>query len=364
MQRILVDQANIRSAHLASTPDAALGEGQARLTIESFSLTTNNVTYSATGDVLKYWQFFPSGQSGQGIVPVWGTAHVSESRAACLPIGTRLYGYLPMADHLVITPEQTSAQTFSDIAPHRAGLAAVYNSYTEVAPANPRSDALRALLQPLLATSWLLADWLADNAFFEADQIIIGSASSKTGLGLCKFLKEISPRPFQIVGLTSQSNTAFVESLGACDLVLPYDALETLPPKASVYVDMAGNAAVKSRLHHHLGATLKHSAAVGTSHWDQFAPPQNLPGPKPQFFCAPAQIAKRRAEWGAGEINRQITAAWQRIANDAADWLDIIPHSGLAAAPALWTRLASGAVPPREGHILHVSPPAAKGPLA
>ena len=45
MQRILVDQANIRSAHLASTPDAALGEGQARLTIESFSLTTNNVTY-------------------------------------------------------------------------------------------------------------------------------------------------------------------------------------------------------------------------------------------------------------------------------------------------------------------------------
>ena len=49
-------------------------------------------------------------------------------------------------------------------------------------------DHLRALLQPLLATSYLLFDWLMDNDCFGAEQIIIGSASSKTGLGLCKYL--------------------------------------------------------------------------------------------------------------------------------------------------------------------------------
>lgn len=356
MHRILVDQKDITQAR--TDDDAAalrsLDAGEARLKIESFALTVNNVTYAAAGFVLDYWRFFPSGVDGQGIVPVWGTATVTESRADGLAVGTRLYGYLPMAEGLVIQPRQSSPGLFVDSAAHRDGLALVYNTYVAVKPGNPRDDHLRSLLQPLLATSFLLFDWLADNDWFGAKQIIVGSASSKTGLGLCKFLAEPVDRPYRIVGLTGAGNRAFVDAVGACDSVLDYDEISQLAQVPSVYVDMAGNAGVKMNLHTHLGGHLRHSAAVGTSHWDKFAPPQNLPGPKPQFFFAPAQIAKRRAEWGPGMIEGQITAAWKRIAADADDWLEVVVHDGLKAAPALWADLAAGRTSPREGHVIRV----------
>lgn len=356
MQRILVDQKDITRAILAedeARPDP-LNDGEVRLAIESLALTVNNVTYAATGFVLDYWKFFPSGVAGQGIVPVWGMATVVESRAADLSEGTRLYGYLPLAQELVIRPSQTASGIFVDRSAHRDGLALVYNTYVAVKQANERDEHMRSLLQPLLATSYLLYDWLADNDWFGAKQIIIGSASSKTGLGLCKFLAEPEARPYRIVGLTGAANREFVDGLGACDQVLTYDEIDQLAQVPSVYVDMAGNAAVKARLHSHLAEQLRHSAAVGTSHWDKFAPPQDLAGPKPKFFFAPAQIAKRRDEWGPGVIEAQITAAWKRIAADADGWLDVVVHDGLDHAPALWADLAAGRISPREGHILRL----------
>lgn len=352
MQTILVDQSDITQAQLRDATEETLGPGAARLVLESFALTANNVTYAAAGFVLDYWNFFPSGVEGQGIVPVWGTAVVDESLCADLVAGTRIYGYFPMAEALVITPEKVAPGIFVDRAPHRAGLAAVYNTYTQVRAGEAQEDHLRALLQPLLATSWLLSDWLADNDWFGAKQIIIGSASSKTGLGLCKFLAEHGDRPYRIVGLTGAGNRDFVENLGACDTVLSYDEIEALEQRPSVYVDIAGHAGVKHALHSHLGDALRHSAAVGTSHWDKFAPPRDLPGPKPQFFFAPSQIAKRREDWGVGEVEARITAAWKRIAADTGDWLDVVVHEGLSDVPALWANLAAGRADPRAGHIV------------
>jgi hypothetical protein len=356
MQRIVVDRTDITRARIEADPAAALPlpEGASRLAIESFALTVNNVTYAATGDVLDYWRFFPSGTTGQGIVPVWGTATVIESRAEALAVGTRLYGYLPMAERLVIRPEPSAPGVFVDRSAHREGLALVYNSYVAVKPAAAHDDHLRSLLQPLLATSYLLFDWLADHDWFGAQQIIVGSASSKTGLGLCKFLAEPADRPYRIIGLTGAANRAFVEGLGACDQVLGYDQISDLALQPAVYVDMAGNAAVKQALHGHLADHLRHSAAVGTSHWDKFAPPQNLPGPRPQFFFAPAQIAKRRADWGPGVIEGRITAAWKRIAAGAEGWLDVVVHEGLPAGPALWSDLAAGRSNPRDGHVIRL----------
>ncbi len=352
MKTVLVDQSDITRARVTEAPNDPLGPGAARVRLESFALTVNNVTYAATGDVLKYWAFFPSGVEGQGIVPVWGTGVVSESLCADLPEGTRLYGYFPMAESAILAPEKVAEGVFMDRAAHRAELAAVYNTYSVVRGTPRHEDHLRALLQPLLATSYLLFDWLMDNDWFGAEQIIVGSASSKTGLGLCKFLAEPKDRPYRIVGLTSARNRAFVEGLGACDSVLSYDEIDTLERVPSVYVDMAGNAEVKARLHTHLGDALRHSAAVGTSHWDKFAPPQDLPGPKPQFFFAPSQVAKRREEWGPGRIEAQITAAWKRIAADADTWLDIVTHDGLDCAPAIWADLAAGRTSPRDGHVV------------
>ena len=209
-------------------------------------------------------------------------------------------------------------------------------------------------MQPLIATSYLLFDWLMDNDWFGAEQIVVGSASSKTGLGLTAFLARHKNRPFRVVGLTGAGNAGFVRELGFCDTVVPYDDVDSLKQVPSVYVDMAGNAEVKRRLHARLDGDLKHSSAVGISHWDQFAPPVDLAGPKPQFFFAPSQIAKRKEEWGKGVIERKIGEATQMIVEDASRWLTLNNHAGLEAAMGAYRELAAGKADPRVGHVVEV----------
>ncbi|KIN65102.1 DUF2855 domain containing protein [Sulfitobacter noctilucicola] len=354
MHRILVDQQKITQTQMDEVPSAELQPGEARLTLESFALTANNVTYAASGFAIGYWKFFPTGVAGQGLVPVWGVAKVTESRADELPEGTRLYGFYPMSESIVITPQVSSRGNVTDIVEHRRELPAVYNSYVPVGDTTPEQDHIRAILQPLLATSYLISDWLADNDRFGAEQIIVGSASSKTGLGLCKYLAEDTDRSYKIVGLTSERNRSFVEGLGACDTVLTYDQIADIPALSSVYVDMSGNAQVKAALHAHLGADLKHSAAVGISHWDAFNPAVELEGVKPEFFFAPAQIAKRRDEWGPGEIDRRIGEAFMRLAEEAATWMEVKVHDGLDKAPAIYATLAEGTSNPAEGHVIRL----------
>lgn len=354
MQRLLVNQAKITETQLEDVTATSLAEGEARLRIVSFAVTANNVTYAASGFAIGYWQFFPTGVPGQGLVPVWGVAQVTESKSDVLAEGTRLYGFFPLAEELVMTPQNDGHGMIVDAADHRKDLPAVYNRYAPVSQGTPEQDHVRALLQPLLATSYLLFDWLIDNDCFGAEQVIIGSASSKTGLGLCKFLAEPVNRDYKIVGLTSARNKAFVEGLNACDTVQTYDEVTDITRIPSVYVDMSGNAAVKTALHAALGDQLKHSAAVGISHWDQFQTKLDLKGPKPEFFFAPGQIAKRRDEWGPGVIEKKITEAWKRLAADASDWMDVKVHDGMAAAPAVYQALAEGRANPRKGHIIRL----------
>lgn len=96
-----------------------LAEGEAALAIETFALTANNITYAAYGDAMRYWDFFPAGEDGFGMMPVWGFATVAESRVDGLAEGTRLYGYYPMAEELIVMPTQVSERGFADGAPHR-----------------------------------------------------------------------------------------------------------------------------------------------------------------------------------------------------------------------------------------------------
>ncbi len=352
MQRLLVNQTKITEVVVDDAPSVPLEPGQVRMMLRRFALTANNVTYAVCGFSIGYWKFFPSGHEGQGLLPVWGFAEVVESRCDTVAVGTRMYGFYPLAEEMIMEPEVQGDGIILDRAAHRAELPVVYNRYSIAKPRSASEEHLQALLQPLLATSYLLSDWLEDNDFFAAEQVIVGSASSKTGLGLCKFLAEQSPRSVKIIGLTSNRNVSFVQSLDACDSVVDYDGIESIPQKPSVYVDMAGNVAAKARLHEHLAEVLKHSCAVGMSHWDKFEPGRTFAGPRPEFFFAPAQIEKRRADWGPGVIEARIGEAWRRVASDAGTWLDVKSYAGIRSVPDIYTRLADGTASPRDGFVI------------
>ncbi|MCP5074223.1 MAG: DUF2855 family protein [Rhodobacteraceae bacterium] len=352
--QVLTDAEKITDQRTVRRETVPLRPGEARLAIESFALTANNVTYAATGHQIGYWKFFPVPEAGMGIVPVWGFARVIESTSDVLEVGTRLYGFLPFAEELVITPVASGASGIVDATEHRVTLPAVYNAYARVNDAAQVDEPYRALLQPLIATSFLLADWLDDNRYFGARQVIVGSASSKTGLGLCAFLSRAAGKPVSVVGLTSAGNAGFVDQLGYCNQVVRYDDISAVAKIPSVYVDMSGNAAVKHELHAHLGDLMRHSSAVGISHWDKFAAPKDLAGPKPQFFFAPAQIAKRKEDWGPGAINGKIREATVQIANEAERWLTLERHPGFDAAMQAFGELAAGRSDPTIGHIVVV----------
>ncbi|HRW39779.1 MAG TPA: DUF2855 family protein, partial [Aquihabitans sp.] len=85
-------------------PVAEPGEGQVLLAIDTFGLSTNNVTFALTGDLLGYWRLFPASEPGWGRVPAFGFADVIASRHPGVAEGERVFGYLPMSEHLLVEP--------------------------------------------------------------------------------------------------------------------------------------------------------------------------------------------------------------------------------------------------------------------
>jgi Protein of unknown function (DUF2855) len=347
-----LQQCNVIETQL---PDAATLPDEALLVkVTSFALTANNITYAVTGDRLKYWQLFPAPQ-GFGNIPVWGFGEVIASSHPMVSAGERLFGYFPMATHLVIEATDVSKRGLRDGAAHRQGVAPVYNAYARVTddPAFAgRQGDYQALLRPLFMLSFLVDDLLAENEFFGARSVMLSSASSKTAFGLAHLL-HARRNGIKVIGLTSAANTNFVNSLGCYDEVVTYDRVASLPTNApAAFVDMAGNSALRETLHRHFGDQMKYSGRIGLTHRSSSPDEPELPGAKPTWFFAPDQIRKRAKEWGPGGIEARFGAAWAGFAPKLAQWLNVVEGRGPAALRAAYLDTLNGRVPPESGHIL------------
>ena len=358
----LVKRNDLRDCKFVVAPPAsavALAPGQVLLQVDQFAFTSNNVTYGAFGDAMSYWNFFPAGagQEGWGRIPVWGFGTVVRSQLDAVQPGQRFYGYYPMSSHIVLQPDRVSAAGFVDGAAHRRTLPAVYNQYLNTA-ADPGyrldTEAQQMLLRPLFITSFLIDDFLADNAFFGARRVILSSASSKTAYGLAHCLAQRGD--CEVVGLTSTGNAAFVQGLGCYSKVLSYDQVSALDATPAVFVDMAGNAVLRRDLHTHLGDALKYSCSVGGTHWDHLGSARDLPGPKPSLFFAPSQIKKRHSESGAAVLQSRIADAWSAFMVPVMDphqaWMRVVAGRGPQAVEQVYRAMLAGGVKPEEGHVL------------
>jgi hypothetical protein len=348
----LVAKADLRQARIEPVEPPALAEGQARLAIERFALTANNVTYAVFGDQMRYWDFFP-GPEGWGRIPVWGYARVEASNHPDLAVGQRFYGYYPMSTHLTVTPRKTRTG-FADAAPHRAELPPVYNQYQAVGETNP-AEGYQALLRPLFITGFLIEDFLDENDLFGARSVLLTSASSKTAISLAFQLKQRGKA--RVVGLTSSRNKAFVEGLGSYDQVVAYEAVATAPiEEPVVVVDFAGDAPLRKAVHERFGQALAYSCRVGGAHWEAERASGSLPGPKPVFFFAPDRIRKRAADWGPGGLDQRHDAAWAPFVADAPRWLRVIEGVGPDAVTEAYRAVLEGQAGPDEGHVLSPLP--------
>jgi len=356
---LLVRKNQLAEARLHTATATPLADGQVRVRINAFALTSNNITYAAFGDAMNYWQFFPTAEAGWGIVPVWGFATVVQSLHPGVAVGERLYGYFPMASEAILTPARVDTGGFYDGAPHRRELHPVYNQYLRC-NADPfytaTTEDLQALLRPLFITSFLIDDFLADNNFFGASggAMLLSSASSKTAYGTAF---QLAQRPgIEVIGLTSPGNVAFCESLGCYSRVLTYDQLEQVPAdRACIYIDFAGNAKLRHAIHSRF-VNLTYSCAIGGTHVSELGGGKDLPGPRATLFFAPAQVKKRSADWGRDGLGQRLVQAWQafssRVAQGPSPWLRVEQHQGDAAVADAYQQVLAGKGDPRTGHIL------------
>ena len=365
-RQLQIYRSDLSQARLRTLPDIALAAGQIRVAVDRFALTANNITYAAFGDAMHYWDFFPSGDDGWGVIPVWGFGDVVQSLVPGVAVGERLYGYFPMAEQCVLQPARLTPAGFNDAAAHRASLHAVYNQYLRVGDDpfySADTEDLQALLRPLFTTSWLIDDFLADNAFFGAAAdparpavMLLSSASSKTAYGTAFMLAQ--RQGIEVVGLTSAPNVAFCEGLGCYHRVLSYEELDQLAADTPcIYVDFAGNAALRGAVHHRF-ERLAYSCSIGGTHVAQLGGARDLPGPKAVLFFAPAQIRKRRAEWGVDGLGARLVQAWltflDRVSDARSPWIVVQQHRGHDALARVYRDVLQGRGDPRQGHIVQL----------
>jgi hypothetical protein len=352
-----VDRTDLHRTRVVERAPAPLADGQARLRVDAFGLSANNVTYAVIGDMLQYWDFFPA-EEGWGRVPVWGYADVVESTHPELPVGRRCFGYLPMSEELVVSVGRVDASGFSDVSPHRQAMASAYSRYQLVDAAGAGSDDedRQMLLYPLFFTAFLVDDFLGDHDLFGASVLVISSASAKTALGIARNARD---RPgLTVVGLTSPAKVAFVDGLDVYHQVIPYGSEADLPDGPAVYVDVSGSGTVRAAVHHRYGTQLVHDMVLGATHWEGLgAPAESLEGPEPTFFFAPTQIAKRSADWGQAELDRRMAEAWSRYAPWAASWLRFQHSRGVEALAATFLELLDNRADPAVGHIVSLTRP-------
>jgi len=334
----------------ALSPEALL------VKVDRFAFTANNITYAMTGDQLKYWELFPAPKDF-GNIPVWGFGEVIASKHPAVGEGERLFGYFPMATHLVIEAGDVRKRGLRDAAPHRQGVAPVYNAYARVsddAAYAGRQGDQQALLRPLFMLSFLVDDFLAENEFFGARSVILSSASSKTAFGLAHLLH--TRGGLRVIGLTSAVNADYVASLGCYHDVVTYDRLSALPNDVPVaFVDMAGNTELRARLHQHFGDQMKYSGRIGLTHRASSPDEPLLPGAKPTMFFAPDQIRKRARDWGQGGVDTRFSAAWAGVAPDLERWLKVVEGRGSDAVRQVYLDTLNGRIPPDQGHMLSLS---------
>ncbi len=137
---------------------------------------------------------------------------------------------------------------------------------------------------------------------------------------------------------------------------MAYEELHTLAADTpAIYGDFAGNADLRSAVHHRFGR-LAYSCAIGGTHVGQLRGAKDLPGPKASLFFAPAQIKKRRADGGAEALAQRLLQSWQaflaRVSEPQSPWLEVRRHDGPAALLATYRTVLAGHAGPRMGHIL------------
>ena len=334
-----------------------LTDGEVIIEIDRLALTANTISYGIAGKsgLIRYLESFPAPQ-GYARMPFWGFGNIVASAHPELSVGERLYGFYPPSTYLLTKMDKVRPTSCRDISPCRNSIPTFYSEYARVAAEPSYSaefDDMQSLLRPVISTSFLLENFITRHAFYDARNIIITSASSKTAFGFGYFLVNNHADKCKAIGLTSAGNKDFVEKIGCYHQVLTYDEVERLPNEPCVLFDMAGNSTVRGTIHNHLGDQIAYSGTVGATHWESVgADDAALPGPRPVFWSGPDEIAHLAKESDdPAQMLNLISARMGGLMLEAAQWLTVTHFSSPEAIKAAYTDMLDSKMTAEQGII-------------
>ncbi|KAL7928618.1 hypothetical protein V8C35DRAFT_317786 [Trichoderma chlorosporum] len=244
-----------------SLPDLAVGDVRVRSRI--ISSTINNFTYARLGHLFGWWDVWgviPSlpapydDTSKYGRVCAWGYGEVVESQNEKVPVGTKLYGYLPIGSYPEILHATVEDETghVMETGDQRASRMPVYNRYIPYPPetdlmADKSSRGLDSVVRIFFETSYLLnrfvfawapekrthplgvpLPWSPGDADLANAVVVLLGASGKTALSFAYLLRQSRPvdhRPRKLVAVGSAGSRSFTEATGLYDDLLLYTDL-------------------------------------------------------------------------------------------------------------------------------------------
>jgi hypothetical protein len=156
------------------------------------------------------------------------------------------------------------------------------------------------LVRPLFITSFMLADFLEDNGFFGARQVVVSCASSKTAFGTAFCLDK--REGLQLIAATSAWQPGV---RGRPGLLRPHLELRrdhiAAGRRATLYVDFSGNDDLPRHHHHHFGDALVYDCYAGSAQKTEFLGNTDaLPGPTPQLYLCARADPQTECRLGAG----------------------------------------------------------------
>lgn len=254
--------------------------------------------------------------------------------------------------HETIEPKKRAEQNVIDRRP--------YNQVTRCAAdplydPSPIAEDLTMLYRPLFWTAFWFEDWLnSSNYKGGSTQILISSASSKTAFCLAYLIRKRNSSqgsPRRVIGLTSTKNLHFTKRLALYDEVYDYETFDSSLLDVNhargkwIYVDVAGNDALNSRVCNHLRShgdiniELVARIALGLTNLSPsttgFSPnlwtkndlsvgsaSEVLPGADPEFehFFMPEWLAIRKHQLPVSTINQMQKEAWTGLMSDCRTW--------------------------------------------
>jgi hypothetical protein len=287
---------------------------------------------------------------------VWGVATVKSSKNSHFKVGEKIYGYFPIAKYYCLSPINVNSVTFYVSRKHLPEDRIVYSQYFRQ-DGDSEYSALQEdhmiIFRPLWGTAYFLDDYLNENKFFNGENVLISSASSKTAYCLAILLKK---RNKNIIALTSARNINFIKGLALYNQIFDYNHIEKMDKVSTLYVDLAGNSSLNERIYRCFENHLVKRVAVGMSHFDKQKPSliplsQSTANSHSVTFFAPDWI-KKRSIHSKHELIIQKIPAWKEFLAFANERVPLNIRFGMQNTKSVYLEMLHGKADPQNAFIL------------